>query len=97
VPVIYKLMTSDPLPLKKLSESGRFGKVTKIVLGAPPVAVPMILVPSSLSVVVVQHDEGHVNRTASMLEWYDSHIAYCTFQHLVQTKKKITIKNTKTR
>jgi len=32
--------------------------------------------PSSLPVVVAQPDERHVNRTASVLEWYDRYRAY---------------------
>jgi len=32
--------------------------------------------PSRLLVVVVQPDERHANRTASVLEWYDSCRAY---------------------
>jgi len=35
-----------------------------------------ILEPSNLPVVVAQTDERHVNRTASVLEWYDRHRAY---------------------
>jgi len=31
------------------------------------------LEPSSLPVVMVQSDERHANRTASVLEWYDIH------------------------
>jgi len=37
-----------------------------------------ILGPSSLLVVVAQPDEKHANRTASVLEWYDRHVAYST-------------------
>jgi len=32
--------------------------------------------PSSLPVVVAQPDERHVNKTDSVLEWYDKHRAY---------------------
>jgi len=35
-----KLMTSDPLPKKKLSGSGRFGKVAKIAWGGVALLVP---------------------------------------------------------
>jgi len=35
----------------------------------------LILGPSSLPAVVVQPDERHVNREASVLEWYDRHRA----------------------
>jgi len=31
--------------------------------------------PSSLPVVVTQPDKRHANRTAAVLEWYDSHRA----------------------
>jgi len=31
--------------------------------------------PSSLPVVLAQPDEKHINRTASVLEWYDRHRA----------------------
>jgi len=43
-----------------------------------------VLGSSSLLVVVVQPDERHANRTASVLEWYDRHKST---QHLVQSKK----------
>jgi len=32
--------------------------------------------PSSLPVVVAQHDERHANSTATVMEWYDKHRAY---------------------
>jgi len=43
--------------------------------------------PSNLPVVVVQSDERHANRAASVLEWHDRHRAY-EVKHLAQTKKK---------
>jgi len=46
-----------------------------------------ILGSSSLAVVVVQPDEGHANRIASVLKWYDRHRVIV--KHLVQTKKKM--------
>jgi len=42
---------------------------------------------SSLPVVVVQPDESHANRTASVLEWYNTGQSQ-SIQRLVQTKKK---------
>jgi len=36
----------------------------------------LTLGPSSLTVVVAQPDEGHANRTAYALDWYDRHRAY---------------------
>jgi len=40
---------------------------------------------SSLSVMVAQPDERHANRTASVLEWYETQ----SIHHLVQTKKNL--------
>jgi len=51
-----------------------------------------IVRPNSLPVVVAQPAEGHANRTASVLEWYDRHRA-CNIWF---KRKRIASKQNKT-